>query len=100
MTLFWAKLIWFLGTAGWFVIRLPHDRRSKRTPKSAQSDRLRERVLLTISFTGLFIIPVIYALTDQPAFASYPFQPLLAWLGFALMVGSFVALALSLVGGG
>ena len=88
MTLFWAKLIWFLGNVGWFVIRLPHDRRSRRTPRTVRTDRMRERVLLTTSFSGLFVIPVIYALTDEPSFATYPLQPLLAWLGTAVSATS------------
>ena len=83
MTLLWAKLIWFFGTTGWFIIRLPHQRRSRRTPKAVRSDRIRELALLTISFSGLFIVPATYALTDQPQFANYQFQPLMAWLGVA-----------------
>ena len=86
MTLFWAKLIWFLSNVGWFVIRLPHQRRSQRTPRSVRADRVRERVLLTISFAGLFVFPVIYALTDEPKFAGYPFRPYLAWIGAAIVV--------------
>jgi protein-S-isoprenylcysteine O-methyltransferase Ste14 len=81
MTLFWAKLIWFFGVAGWFTIRYPHDRRSRRTAKALRSDRARELVLLMISFTGMFVVPAIYVLTGEPKFASYQFQPVLAWLG-------------------
>jgi len=36
-----------------------------------------------ISFSGLFVVPLIYVLTDEPKFASYHFQPLLGWLGAA-----------------
>jgi protein-S-isoprenylcysteine O-methyltransferase Ste14 len=83
MTLFIAKLIWFAGVAGWFTIRYPHDRRSRRTPTVRRGGRARELTLLTISFTGMFVAPAIYVLTGEPRFASYPFQPLLAWLGTA-----------------
>jgi protein-S-isoprenylcysteine O-methyltransferase Ste14 len=92
MTLFWAKLIWFLGVAGWFTIRYPHDRRSRGTPKAQQSGRVRELLLLMISFTGMFVVPAIYVLTDEPEFAGYPFRPALAWLGaivFALSLWLF-----------
>jgi protein-S-isoprenylcysteine O-methyltransferase Ste14 len=89
MTLFWAKLIWFLGVAGWYTIRYPHERRSRRTPKTLRSDRLRELALLTISFTGMFIVPAIYLLTSEPKFASYKFQPALAWLGAAAFACSW-----------
>ncbi len=86
MTLFWAKLIWFLGVVGWYVIRLPHERRSRRTPKAVRYGRGRELVLLIVSFAGMFIVPLIYILTDQPKFASYQLQPVLAWLGAATFV--------------
>ena len=89
MTLFWAKLFWFLGVAGWYTIRYPHERRSRRTPKSLLSDRARELALLTISFSGMFIVPLIYVLTDEPRFASYQLQPALTWLGAAAFGGSW-----------
>ena len=83
MTLFWAKLIWFLGVAGWFIIRYPHDRRSRRTPTVQRGRRLHDMALLTISFTGMFVLPAIYVLTGEPKFADTPFHPILAWLGVA-----------------
>jgi protein-S-isoprenylcysteine O-methyltransferase Ste14 len=88
MTLFWAKLIWVAGVVGWFSIRYPHDRRSRRTPKALQTDRTRELVLLTISFSGMFIFPAIFVFADAPKFANYQFQPLLAWLGVAVFAAS------------
>src|SRR5262249_42947279 len=44
MTLLAAKVIWCLGVVGWFVIRYPHERRARRTPKLRRSDRGRELV--------------------------------------------------------
>ena len=44
-----------LGLIGWFAIRYPHDRRSRRTPRVVQSDRARDLARLTISFT----VPVV-----------------------------------------
>jgi protein-S-isoprenylcysteine O-methyltransferase Ste14 len=88
MTLFWAKLIWFFGIAGWFAIRYPHDRRSRRTAMAVRSDRARELVLLTISFTGMFVVPAIYVLSGEPKFANFQFQQVLAWLGAAGTVAS------------
>jgi protein-S-isoprenylcysteine O-methyltransferase Ste14 len=88
MTPFWAKLIWFLGAAGWFVIRYPHDRRSRRTPIVQRSDRHREIALLAISFCGLGLVPAVYAVTGEPRIADYAFQPALAWLGLACFAAS------------
>jgi len=85
MTLFWAKLIWALGLIGWFAIRYPHDRRSRRTPRVVQSDRARDLARLTISFTGMCLLPATYVLTGEPKLADYPFQPALAWIGAAVL---------------
>ncbi len=90
MTLFVAKLVWWAGIIGWYIIRYPHQRRSRKTPVEAQRDRVRDRVLLAISFTGLFIVPVIYVLFGEPRFADYAFMPGLAWLGTAVFALSLV----------
>jgi protein-S-isoprenylcysteine O-methyltransferase Ste14 len=92
MTPFIAKIMWWAGIVGWYVIRLPHERRSRKAPIAIRSERWRDQVLLAISFTGLFVIPVIYVVTGEPRFADYPFQVALAWLGtavFALSLGLF-----------
>jgi protein-S-isoprenylcysteine O-methyltransferase Ste14 len=88
MTLVAAKIIWVLGCVGWYVIRLPHERRSRRTPVTERRDKVRDMVLMTMSFAGLFAIPFTYALTGQPKFANYPFHPLLAWLGVVVLVAA------------
>lgn len=81
MTLLVAKIVWALGCVGWFVIRLPHARRSRKTPVVHRGERRRELALMSISFTGLFLVPLVYVLSGQPRPMSYPFQPALAWLG-------------------
>jgi protein-S-isoprenylcysteine O-methyltransferase Ste14 len=91
MTVVTAKIIWVLGCIGWYVIRYPHQRRSRKTPIASRRERLREGVLLAISFTGLFIVPLIYVTTGAPKVADYPFNPVLAWCGTAVF-------ALALIG--
>jgi protein-S-isoprenylcysteine O-methyltransferase Ste14 len=88
MTLFAAKVIWVLGVVGWFIIRYPHDRRARRTPKLRRSDRGREIVLMAISGTGLGVLPFIYVVSNAPRFANYPFRPWQAWLGAVLFAAS------------
>jgi protein-S-isoprenylcysteine O-methyltransferase Ste14 len=46
--------------------------------------------LLTISFSGLGLLPMIYIATGFPRFANYPFQPLLAWIGAVVAVATLV----------
>jgi protein-S-isoprenylcysteine O-methyltransferase Ste14 len=90
MTPFIAKLIWWAGIVGWYVIRFPHERRSRKTPIALRRERLRDGALLAISFTGLCVIPVIYVVTSEPRFADYPFQPAMAWLGTAVFALSLL----------
>jgi protein-S-isoprenylcysteine O-methyltransferase Ste14 len=88
MTPLVAKAIWLLGVLGWFVIRYPHDRRARRTPKLLRTDRGREIVLMAISATGLGILPFVYVISNAPHFANYPFHSWQAWLGAAVFAAS------------
>jgi protein-S-isoprenylcysteine O-methyltransferase Ste14 len=88
MTLFVAKLVWALGCVGWYVIRYPHSRRSRKTPIAHRGATVRERVLLAVSFSGLFLIPLAYVVTGEPKFASYAFQPWLAVFGTLVFAAS------------
>ena len=88
MTFYIAKIIWLAGCVGWWAIRYPHERRSRKTAIASQTKKTQERVLLAISFSGLFIVPLFFVITQEPKFASYPFQPMLAWLGAALFAAA------------
>ena len=88
MTPLVAKAIWVLGVVGWFVIRYPHDRRARRTPKLRRANGRREIMLMTISAAGLGIIPFLYVISDGPRFANYTFHPWQAWLGAAVFVAA------------
>lgn len=90
MTPFLATLVWAAGVIGWYIIRYPHERRARRTPVAQRSGRWRERLLLAVSVTGLFLVPAVYAVTGIPRFADYPFVPELAWLGTAVFSLSLV----------
>jgi protein-S-isoprenylcysteine O-methyltransferase Ste14 len=83
-----AKITFALLAIGWYVIRLPHARRSRRTPV-ARSDRgRREIALLLISLTGLGILPLLYVATGFPRFADYDFRPAQSLLGVAVAVAA------------
>jgi protein-S-isoprenylcysteine O-methyltransferase Ste14 len=88
MSVLAAKLIWLAGVVGWFVIRYPHERSSRRTPKRLRADGRREAVLLTISASGLGIIPMIHVLTNAPEFANYQFRPWQGWIGAAVFAAA------------
>jgi len=86
MTLLIAKVIWGLGCLAYYIIRYPHQRRARKTPVADRHERVREQVLMAISYTGLFIVPLTYVLTGEPKFADYVFQPVCAWLGTLVLV--------------
>jgi protein-S-isoprenylcysteine O-methyltransferase Ste14 len=83
-----AKIIWAVGAVGWYVIRYPHDRRSKRTAVRHDKADLAERILMSISLTGLGIVPIAYVATDFGGFADYPFSPVQGWIGAVLFACS------------
>jgi protein-S-isoprenylcysteine O-methyltransferase Ste14 len=86
VTLLHAKIVWLVGTALWFAVRYPHQRRSHGVAKANSRDRKRERA--TLAMTGLLVhvVPLIYVLSGWPRFADYPFQPVMAATGAVVFV--------------
>jgi protein-S-isoprenylcysteine O-methyltransferase Ste14 len=87
-----SKIIWAIGVVGWFVIRLPHDRRSRRTAKVRRASGLREKLLLSASTTGLGILPALYVFGHAFRFADYslhPAQVVIGGLIFAVALWMF-----------
>src|SRR5207302_238425 len=58
------------------------------SPARTRRDRAREIALMAISASGLLVVPLIYAFSDQPRFANYPFHAWQAWLGGAIFVAA------------
>ena len=83
MTPLVAKAVFVLLGVGWYVIRFPYARRSRRTPVARSGRGPREIALLLISLTGLGIVPFVYVASGFPRFADYTFRPVQAWLGLA-----------------
>ena len=85
-----AKIIWAILGIGWYVMRIPHVRRSRKTPVSINAMDTRERTRLSVSITGLGLIPGLYLATGGPAFAARPFVPAIAFLGAVVAVAALV----------
>jgi protein-S-isoprenylcysteine O-methyltransferase Ste14 len=85
-----AKAIFVLLEVGWYLIRHPHARRSRRTPVARSSYDGYEIVLLLISLSGLGIVPSIYVAIGLPRFADYAFHPTLAWLGLLIAIAALL----------
>ena len=84
MTVSVAKAIWLLLVVAWYAIRLPHERRARKTPVRRSARDRREWMLLAISFTGLGVLPFLYVASGLPRTADYPFHPVQGWFGAAL----------------
>lgn len=80
-----AELIWLGGIVGWYVIRHPYVRRSKKTSVRKSLLDWREWALLTIATIGLFLIPVLYVATGFAGYFDRPFIPAIAWLGIPVL---------------
>jgi protein-S-isoprenylcysteine O-methyltransferase Ste14 len=83
-----AAVAWFAGLVGWYVIRLPFERKAKKVGVSKSLFDRRESGLLVLAVLGLFVVPLIYVLTGFPAFFDRPFRPSVAWLGIAAMAAA------------
>lgn len=92
MTLFIAKIIWGLGCVAYFVIRYPHQRRARKTAVAQRRVTGQDKMLMVVSFSGLFLVPLFYVLTGRPEFATYQFSPTAAWLGTLVLAASMYLL--------
>jgi protein-S-isoprenylcysteine O-methyltransferase Ste14 len=90
MTILIAKIIWLLMAGSWYALRIPHVRRSRKTPIARDAMGLPEKIRLSVSLTGLGIIPLAYVLTGFPALANRPFSAPLAVMGTVVAVAALV----------
>ncbi len=82
-----AKIVWAIGVIGWYVIRLPFERKVKRERVIDARDRLRELILLSCSTLGLGIVPLFWATSHVFDGADYAYSP----VQFALGTLTFIA---------
>lgn len=86
-----AAIVWALGLAAWVVVRLPHQRRARRTKVVQDARTTADRLALGAATVGLSLFPILYVATGFPAFADYPFRPWMGWVGLLVEAG-FLAL--------
>jgi len=85
-----AKIAWVVMAVGWFALRIPHVRRSRKTPVALDAMDISERLRLAISLTGLGLLPFAYVIFGEPAFARRLFHPALAWAGVVAAIAALV----------
>jgi protein-S-isoprenylcysteine O-methyltransferase Ste14 len=90
-----GKIAWVVLTVGWFILRYPFERRARRARVSVDQMKLADRIRLTVSATGLGVVPLIYVATGEPAFASYQPSLVLLALGVVVAAGALVMFRLT-----
>jgi protein-S-isoprenylcysteine O-methyltransferase Ste14 len=95
MTPMLAKAAFVGFVVGWYVIRFPYARRSRRAPVTRSARGPRETALLLASLTGIGILPLLYVATGFPSFADYRFLPLQASFGILVALASLAMFRLS-----
>lgn len=90
-----AKAAFALLAIGWYLIRVPFARKSRRTPVARSARGMRETALLLISLAGLGIVPFFYIATGFPKFAAYPFRPVQAFIGIVVAIAALVMFRLT-----
>jgi len=83
-----CEIVWFAGLIAWYIIRYPFERKAKKVAVTKSLFGWRESGLLALAFVGLWIIPLVYALTGFPAALDRPLIPAVAILGVIALCGA------------
>ena len=83
-----GKIVWLLGVVCWCAIRYTPYRRARRIQTAVEKDRNRERMLLGLSFLGMFVLPLVFVATNEPLFANYSAVPLQIAFGAVICAGA------------
>src|ERR1043165_5128697 len=85
-----CQITWFAGLVAWYLIRYPFQRRSNKVRITRSLFGWRESGLLALAFVGVWVVPVIYALTGFPSSLDHQLIPAVAVLGVAVLCGALL----------
>jgi protein-S-isoprenylcysteine O-methyltransferase Ste14 len=85
-----CEIIWFAGLVAWYIIRYPFERRAKKVGVTKSLFGRREIGLLALAFVGLWVVPLIYALTGFPSPLDHQLIPAIAVLGVVILCGALL----------
>ena len=85
-----CEIIWFAGLVAWYIIRYPFERGAKKAAVTKSLFGWRESGLLSLAFIGLWVVPLIYALTGFPSRLDHQPIPAIAVLGGVILCGSLI----------
>ena len=83
-------ITWFAGLVAWYIIRYPFERGAKKVGIRKSLFGWRESGLLALAFVGLWVVPLIYALTGFPSPLDHQLIPPIAVLGVVILCGALL----------
>ncbi|MDY8109919.1 protein-S-isoprenylcysteine O-methyltransferase [Fulvimarina sp. 2208YS6-2-32] len=90
-----GTIAWAIMVICWYVIRYPFERRAKRARVETTRRGAAETMRMLVSFTGLGVLPGLFAVTGFPAFADYSPSTLQVALGMAVAILALVLFRLT-----
>jgi protein-S-isoprenylcysteine O-methyltransferase Ste14 len=80
--------IFFVAMIAEIIIRAPLNKKRKLEKMSERRVTGQEKFLLFVLWTGMFILPIIYASSNWLDFANYTLPAWAGWLGVVLIAGA------------
>lgn len=84
MTIF--KIIYWVGIIIEIAIRAPYQKGRQDAARTDQRVSTTEKSLLGLLLFGMFVVPLIYSVTNWLDFANYSLPAWLGWLGVVIFV--------------
>jgi protein-S-isoprenylcysteine O-methyltransferase Ste14 len=89
------KIVYWAGIIIEIAIRAPFQKAWKAAAKTDQRISSIERILLGLLLVVMFIIPLIYSVTNWLDFANYSLPVWMGWLGVFLLACALIVFALA-----
>jgi protein-S-isoprenylcysteine O-methyltransferase Ste14 len=83
-------VVFFLAMFAEMIIRAPLNEKRKREKMSERRITTQEKTLLFLLWSGMFILPIIYAASNWLDFANYTLPTWAGVLGVILIIGAVV----------
>lgn len=88
--IYFAKIAWCIYMVLWVTIRFKPNRNSRKMSISFKDRSIKERFSMAISFTGLGIIPAIWAFTDWLNGYNHQTNLIIIAIGIAMLIGALI----------
>jgi protein-S-isoprenylcysteine O-methyltransferase Ste14 len=87
------KIIYWLGMIAEIIIRAPYQKGREKAAKTDRRVSATEKGILYLLLLGMFLLPLVYSVTNWLNFADYQLSTWLGWLGVVFMAGALFVFA-------